>query len=268
MRLLALLAIIAAISCTTALSDQSYTRKKVADTAKPLPVDLTSPLILPGGVEQEFIPNKPITHEDRAVQKREQEKYQKENAPDLPELVSLTIRDTWFAPILYRWYKRNTQSQGFHTDSSFFVNDEMLDGLPVQYSLENRSYLRESKSREEFTARLAWLNEDMERKQAAEAYGAKSTLIKSLTFALDPPKLVFIICVFLFTYRRALQLPRAIMETGRVTAVYSLLFGIRGARALKSAINNFWNEVKEADKETSRSAAAKAPQAEQIKPEE
>ncbi|MGD9687562.1 MAG: hypothetical protein AB7U43_11380 [Desulfobacter sp.] len=268
MKLLLRLTIITIISCTTALSDQSYTRDgKAVDLSGVQIPDLTGQELKPGyGIP--FQPTVTPDFQEQAEQKREQEKYQKENAPDLSELVSLTVKETWLVPIMYRWYKRNTQSQAFHTDSSFFVNDEMLDGLPVQYSLENRSYLRESKSREEFTARLAWANEDMELKQAAEAYGAKNILIKSLAFALDPPKLVVILLVFLLTYKRAIQLPRALMETGRVAAVYSLLFGIRGARTLKGAINNFWNEVKEADRGTSENTAAKTSRAEQIKPEE
>lgn len=267
MKLFALLTIITALSCTTALSDQSYARNEKMNLSTAQIPDLTGQELKPGyGLP--FQPTKTPDFKEQAEQKKSQERYQKENQPSLPDLVYLTVKDTWFAPIMYRWYKRNAQSQDFHTDSSFFVNDEMLDGLPAQYDLESRSYLRESKSREEFTARLAWVNEDMERKRATETYGAKRTVIKSLTFALDPPKLAFILWFFFLTYKRAIQLPRALTETGRVTAVYSLLLGIRGARALKAAANKFWNEVKEADRDATKSTAAKTSQAKQIKPEE
>jgi len=245
---LVLLMVIVTILCTTVLPNQPYAgEKQVVDMSGVQIPGLTGQELKPGyGIP--FQPTVTPDFQDQAIQKREQEKYQEENAPDLADLVSLAIKDTWIVPILYRWHSRNTLSQGFHVDSSFFVNDEMLDSLPTQYNLDNREYLKESKSREEFTVRQTWVDEDLERKQAAKAYGAKNIFIKSLVIVLDPPKLAFILLVLLLTYKRAMQIPGALTKTVKVAAVYSALFGMRGARALKGATNNFLNEVKEADK--------------------
>lgn len=163
-------------------------KKKVVDLSGVQIPDLTGQELKPGyGIP--FQPTMTPDFQEQAEQKREQEKYQEENKPDLIDLPGLAVKDAWVEGGLYRWSERNAQSREFQQDSDFLVNDEMLDKLPTQYNLENRAYLKESKSREEFAARQAWVDEDLKRRQQVAAYGGAGVFAEFVATLLDPAML-------------------------------------------------------------------------------
>lgn len=162
-------------------------KKKVDLSGVEIP-DLTGKELKPGyGIP--FQPTVQPDFQEQAVQQREQEKYQEDNAPDLIDLPGLAIKDAWVESGLFRASERNADSRDFQDDPNFKITDEHLDTLPIQYDLDNRTYLKESTSKDDFAARQRWIDEDMKRKRELAAYGGKGVFASFAASLLDPAML-------------------------------------------------------------------------------
>lgn len=203
MKLALLTATIIAISSTSALPAQVHPAQEASIYQAPSEKSQDGKLKPGYGIP--FQPTATPDFQVQAEQKRRQEQYQKENMPRLTELTALAIKDSWLGVKLYREYKRKAQQKTFLPAPNFRVTTDILDNLPIRYSLDARSYLMDSKSPQEFMARQGWANEDLLRKQAIAAYGTAGVFTRLLVSALDPPKLVIIILVLWLAYRRVIK---------------------------------------------------------------
>lgn len=242
MKLLAMLLVILASIATNCLASE----KKVQ------PQEDVSYVLGTSGAQKQtdtllYEPVKHPTNQEQAAQKREQEQYQKENAPDRFNAPYDIAKNSWAIPLIYRWYKRHTELASFKKDPNFLVTSDFLDSLPIMYSLADRSRLRDTTSKAQYNAVSKHISEDTTIQQAAVAHGPTMNMVVTL---LDPPKLVLIILVVWFASKGFIRLCRVSMNLGRATTIQSLSLGIKGTRKVKGAIDSIWSEAKEADRKS------------------
>lgn len=153
-------------------------KKQIDVTAFGVP-SLAPTVEMKPGASATVIPERYTTTEDTAVAQRAEE--QRREDLDWSDLPKQAIQSNWMVPSVSRFLERNDYSPSIE---GYKVPEEELDLLP--HKMEDKSYLRESTSPEDYKRRLVYLDEDLERKRGLASYGWQGAAAGFLAELFDP----------------------------------------------------------------------------------
>lgn len=140
-------------------------------------IDTPGDLSVKPGFSNTFVPTEYVDNEDKAKAERAFDATEK----DWSALPGLAIDDQWITSGIGRFAERDRYTPPVE---GFKVSDEELDALP--YKMEDKQYLKEAVSPEDFRQRQVWLDEDLKRKQALAAYGWQGAGASFIAAVADP----------------------------------------------------------------------------------